>query len=178
MILNRMVRWRGLAPQTLEHCHVIANGRDIRIRGVIITPDYGLFYRLKLDEAAHLRTARIERTDGKVLELFSDGAGSWSDGRAEPVSALRGCIDIDLWPSPLTNSLPLWRSEWTEGVPQRLAMAWIDGDALTVRRDEQIYTKRDDTHFRFQGADGFEAMLTVDEDGLVTDYPGLFTPAD
>lgn len=177
MSLDRTIRWRGLDPVTLEHCHVVSTARDTRIRGAIVTPRYGLFYRLKLDDAEHVRTARIERTDGRVLELFSDGLGNWSDDRAEPLPALRGCIDIDLWPTPLTNSLPIWRCQWTEA-PQRFAMAWIDGDEMTVRRDEQTYTRLDAAHFRFQNDEGFQRVLEVDADGLVVTYPGLFVRAD
>lgn len=173
MSLCRTIRWRGLDPVTLEHCHVISTEGDTRIRGTVITPDYGLFYRIKLDDTERVRTARIERTDGNALELFSDGAGNWSDDRAEPLPELRGCMDIDLWPTPLTNSLPIWRCQWTIGQPQRFGMAWIDGDEMTVRRDLQTYTMLDATHFRFQSAD-FERIITVDAVGLVTDYPGLF----
>lgn len=176
MSLDRSIRWRGIDPASLEHCHVISTERDTRIRGTIITPDYGLFYRLKLDDSERIRTAKLERTDGAVLELFSDGAGNWSDDRAEPLSDLRGCMDIDLWPSPLTNSLPLWRTQLQIGTPQRFAMAWIDADDMTVKRSEQIYTRLDATHVRFQSAD-FEVELTVDADMLVVDYPGLFALA-
>ena len=109
MSLDRTIRWRGLDPASLEHCHVISTERDTRIRGAIVTPDYGLFYRIKLDDREQVRTVRLERTDGAVLELFSDGAGNWSDDRAEPLPELRHCLDIDIWPTPLTNSLPLWR---------------------------------------------------------------------
>ena len=173
--INRSIRWRGTDPETIEHCHVIANGRDTRIRGAIIGSDFGLFYRLKLDENGHTRTVKIERADGKVLELFSDGAGGWSDDRAEPIPALRGCIDVDIWPTPLTNSLPIWRTQWTDQ-PVRFAMAWIDATEMTVKRSEQIYTQIDATHFRYQSAN-FEAMLELDADGIVTDYPGLFVRA-
>lgn len=176
MALNRSIRWRGIELKTLEHAHVAGNGRDTRIRGAIIGPDFGLFYRLKLDENGHTRTVRIERADGKVLELFADGAGGWSDDRAEPVPALRGCIDVDIWPTPMTNALPIWRTAWTDNQPVRFAMAWIDATDFTIKRAEQIYTKLDDTHFRFQSAD-FEAVIAMDDDGLVTDYPGLFALA-
>ncbi|MDB5614870.1 MAG: hypothetical protein JWQ22_2523, partial [Devosia sp.] len=149
MSLNKSIRWRGLDPITLEHCHVISTDRDTRIRGTIITPAYGLFYRIKLDDTERLRTVKLERTDGAVLELFSDGAGNWSDDRADPLSALNGCIDIDIWPTPLTNSLPLWRCQCTLNEPQRFTMAWIDADEMTIKRTEQIYTQLDATHFRF-----------------------------
>ena len=176
--LDRTIRWRGLEAHTLEHCHVHANGRDVRIRSALIGPSYGLFYRVRLDDAGHVRTARIERTDGKVLELFSDGAGNWSDDRAEPLADLRGCIDIDLWPTPLTNSLPIWRNQWIDGQAQRFSMAWIDGDEMTMRRDNQTYTRLDPNHFHFRNADGFERVLTVDRDGLVVHYPDLFQALD
>ena len=176
-MLDRSIRWRGLDPVTIEHCHVISTDRDTRIRGTVITSGYGLFYRIKLDDTEHVRTVRLERTDGKVLELFSDGAGNWSDDRAEPLPALKGCVDIDIWPTPLTNSLPLWRNQWTIDQPQRFAMAWIDGDEMTVQRNEQIYTQLDATHFRFQSAD-FERVLEIDADRLVVTYPGLFERVD
>lgn len=178
MSLDRTIRWRGFDPASLEHCHVISTARDTRIRGVIVTPAYGLLYRIKLDDTERVRTVKLERTDGAVLELFSDGGGNWSDDRADPLPALAGCMDIDIWPTPLTNSLPLWRCQWTIDQPQRFAMAWIDADAMTVRRDEQIYTQLDATHFRFQGAEGFEQVLEVDADMLVVDYPNLFARAD
>ena len=176
MSLDRSIRWRGLDPLTLEHCHVISTDRDTRIRGAIITPDYGLFYRIKLDEREHVRTVRLERTDGAFLELFSDGIGNWSDDRAEPVPALRNCIDIDIWPTPLTNSLPLWRTNWVDGEPQRFAMVWIDADEMKMARQEQVYTRLDLTHFRFQSAD-FERVLEVDDALIVKTYPGLFERA-
>ena len=179
MSLDRSIRWRGLEAQSIEHAHVVATPRDTRVRSTLITPDYGLFYRIKLDEADRVRTLRIERTDGKLLELFCDGAANWSDDRAEPIPALRGCVDIDISAPPLTNSLPIWRCDWVVGQPQRFAMAWIDTDTLAVRRDEQIYTRLDDTHFRYQSVESsFERVLEVDSDGLVLDYPGLFARAD
>lgn len=176
MTLNQSFRWRGLDLATLEHCHVVANGRDTRIRGAIIAPGQGYFYRLKLDENGHTRTVKIERTDGKTLELFSDGAGNWSDDRAEPLSTLKGCIDVDIWPTPLTNALPLWRTTLDIGASQTFAMAWINAEDMTLARSEQTYTRLDASHVRYQSAD-FECVLEVDADNLVVTYPGLFERA-
>lgn len=167
------LRWKGLDLETIEQCRIIATTRDTRIRGVIVTPDLGLFYRIKLDETGLTRSVYIERTDGKSLELFSNGAGTWSDDRAEPLPALSGCLDIDIWPTPLTNSLPIWRTAWSDTQPQRFAMVWIDAMEMTFKRAEQLYTRLDDHHFRYQSAD-FERVIAVDDDGLVTNYPGLF----
>ncbi|MCV9966416.1 putative glycolipid-binding domain-containing protein [Pararhizobium sp. BT-229] len=174
MELNRSIRWRGMEIDTVEHCEVIAMEAGRRIRGVIVAPAYGLHYSIELNEALVVRSAVIERTDGRTLALLADGSGNWTDERANPRPELAGCIDIDLWPTPLTNSLPVWRSHWVEGEPRHFTMAWIDGDEMTVRREDQFYTKLDSRHFRFQNTDGFEQVLELDDDGLVVDYPTLF----
>jgi uncharacterized protein len=168
------IRWQGLDLKTIEHAHIV-DGRNTFIRGTIIGRYFGLFYRIKLDENGHTRSVRIERADGRTLELFADGAGGWSDDRAEPIAALRGALDVDIWPTPMTNSLPIWRTDWTDQ-PQRFAMAWIDATTFDYRREEQIYTRLDAHRFRFQSAD-FEAVLETDANGLVTTYPGLFVRA-
>ena len=42
--------------------------------------------------------------------------------------------------------------------------------------DRQIYTRLDEHRFRYEAADGsFTAEIAIDEDGFVTEYPGLFT---
>ena len=55
-------------------------------------------------------------------------------------------------------------------------MAWINVETMSVQRHEQLYTRLSETTFRYQSADAsFDRVLTVDNDGLVLDYPGLFT---
>jgi hypothetical protein len=170
---DKIVRWRGLDPGSTEHCQIVSTAVETLVRSTIITTSYGLFYSIALDEHSLVKTVRLERTDGAALDLLADGAGNWTDASAGPLTALKDCLDVDIWPTPLTNSLPLWRSEWTTGTPQSFAMAWIDADAMTVRRSEQIYTLLDDTHVRFQ-SDDFERVIEIDADRLVVDYPGLF----
>ena len=60
-------------------------------------------------------------------------------------------------------------------MPQRFDMAWVPLDSLEPFVDGQIYTKLDDTHFRYEAADGsFAQVLTIDERGFVVDYPTLY----
>ncbi len=174
MGLNRSVRWQGLEVETVEHYDITTHAAGRHVRGAIVAPAYGLFYALELDDTLAVRSAVIERTDGKTLALHADGSGNWTDENTTPCPDLTGCIDIDIWPTPLTNSLPIWRSRWVQGEPQRFTMAWIDGNEMTVRRNDQFYTRLDSRRFRFQNTDGFEQVLELDDDGLVTDYPTLF----
>jgi hypothetical protein len=61
------------------------------------------------------------------------------------------------------------------GERRRYKMAYIPADTLEPIAYEQIYTKLNDTTYRFENADGsFTADITVDADGFVLEYPGLF----
>ncbi|MCY1313753.1 putative glycolipid-binding protein [compost metagenome] len=55
-------------------------------------------------------------------------------------------------------------------------MVFIEAPQLTVRRMRQAYTRLDQTRYLYQNLDGsgFEAVLTLDEDGLVNRYPSFF----
>ena len=75
MTLNRSIRWQGLDLKTLEHCHVIANGRDTRIRGTIIGPDFGLLYRIKLDTGTVLQVNNVNSR--RAAE--SERVAQWED---------------------------------------------------------------------------------------------------
>ena len=75
----------------------------------------------------------------------------------------------------MTNTLPMRRVDWVVDQPQHFNMAWVALNTLNVHRDGQIYTWLGADRWRYQAADGsFEALLTVDGDGFVVSYEGLF----
>ena len=53
-------------------------------------------------------SVRVVGTDRRVM-LRSDGSGRWEDGGGAERTAFRGCIDVDLTATPLTNILPIRR---------------------------------------------------------------------
>ena len=138
-----------------------------------------LTYRLGWDHRSRLLLADLEARKGArtlTLGLRTDGEGRWQSARGECLPHLDGCIDIDIWPTPLTNSFPLWRSQMQIGQRQEFRMAWVAAPDLTVEAKPQAYTRLAESLFLFESLDGsgFKAELPVDQDGLVTDYPGLF----
>lgn len=178
-MLHRALRWRSLAWPGCEHVDVRESATGIDARGVTIGERegvrYGATYEVQLDPGWVFRSIRIGRTDGAALTLLSDGAGRWQDGNGRALAGLDGCIDIDLSGSPFTNTLPIRRHRFQGRIPQRFDMAWIPLDTLSPFPDGQIYTRLADGRFRYQAADGsFEATLTIDADGFVVDYPGMF----
>ena len=54
----------------------------------------------------------------------------------------------------------------------RLSVAWVLLPSLEVVQADQIYTPLGDGRIRF-ASETFSADLTVDDEGFVTDYPGL-----
>jgi len=139
-------------------------------------------YRLAWDARWRLREAMIERqveTARDTLHLTSDGAGNWRDGTGAELPHLAGCIDIDIWPTPFTNTFPIRRAP-----PERLndraeyKMAWVNAlsaAGIAVQPMRQGYTRLSERLYLYENLDGsFQARLPVDADGLVLDYQGIF----
>ena len=166
--------WRGLEFDSLERLQVDA-GEQIRVASVIDSARGRYSYELVLDRDWSFRFAHIEALTGeRVLELTSDGRGSWTvDG--ETRSDLEDCVDIDISGSPFTNTLPIRRHPLDLDDEADFVMAWIDLDELTVRPDPQRYTRLDADLYLYESLDSdFEREITVDADGFVVEYPGLF----
>jgi hypothetical protein len=93
----------------------------------------------------------------------------------EIVSALDGCIDIDLGFSPSTNLLPIRRLELDVGQDARVRAAWVRFPQLVVEVLEQTYTRTSERVYHYESASGaFKRDLTVDATGFVVDYPGIW----
>ena len=140
---------------------------------------FRLTYHLTWDESWRLRNAELvlatERST-RSLRLQTDGRGQWRDGDERAIDALDGCMDVDIWPTPFTNSFPIRREPIALGERRQFLMAWIFAPDLTVQPQPQAYTRLADRLYLFESLDGsgFRAELPVDEDGIVLDYPDLF----
>lgn len=143
---------------------------------------FRLTYHLRWDEEWRLRDARLLRTSGagvEALHLDSDGHGHWRDGTGQHLGALDGCIDIDIWPTPFTNTFPIRRADIAVGERREFTMAYVDagsGPGITYRAMRQGYTRLGPRLYRYENLDGsgFTAELPVDAEGIVIDYQGVF----
>jgi hypothetical protein len=138
-----------------------------------------LTYRLAWDAAWRLQTARLEvRTEAgpRSLALDTDGEGHWRDGEGRDRPELEGCLDIDIWPTPFTNTFPIRRAPLAAGERRAFVMAWVSAPALSVRPMRQGYTRLAERLYRYENLEGseFRAELSVDADGVVLDYEGVF----
>ena len=140
---------------------------------------FRLTYRLTWDESWRLREAELvvqKEHDRNSLSLRTDGRGRWRDGDDRAIDELEGCLDIDIWPTPFTNSFPIRREPMAIGERRLFRMAWVSAPDLTVRPQSQAYTRLSERLYLFENLDGsgFTAELAVDEEGIVLDYPELF----
>jgi hypothetical protein len=183
--LQRTICWaptwnKGREAVGLEHLLLSEGVAD----SVVLAFDeergpFRLTYRLTWDESWRLREADLvvatERSTTS-LNLRTDGRGRWRDGDGRAIDELDGCVDIDIWPTPFTNSFPVRREPLVVGERRQFRIAWVFAPDLTVRPQPQAYTRLADRLYLFESLDGsgFSAELPVDEDGIVLDYPGLF----
>ena len=95
---------------------------------------------------------------------------------AAAVPELDGCIDIDLAGSPFTNTLPIRRRDLGPDVGAvEFRMLYVPFQTFEPTVDEQRYRCQRPGLYRYEAVDrSFAADLSVDEDGLVIDYPDLF----
>jgi hypothetical protein len=140
---------------------------------------FRLTYRLAWDESWRLRDAElavVTEHSTRSLSLRTDGQGQWRRGDGQTIHDLNGCMDVDIWPTPFTNSFPIRREPMATGERRQFRMAWILAPDLTVSPQPQAYTRLAERLYLFENLDGsgFRAELPVDEDGIVVDYPDLF----
>ena len=164
----------------LEHLLLTQNKAD----SVVLAIDdkrgpFRLVYRLYWNEEWQLRSAEFSvATNGSSasLSLKTDGHGHWQDGQGHRLVELDECMDIDIWPTPFTNSFPIRRQPMSLGERCLFRMAWVFGSDLTVRPQPQAYTRVAEKLYLFENLDGssFQAELQVDEDNIVLDSPELF----
>jgi hypothetical protein len=185
MSTSRTICWAPLWNKQREGVgleHLLLTQRTADSVVLAIDDEHGSFrltYRLTWDDSWRLRDAELllatERST-RSLNLQTDGRGYWRDGDNRPLPALDGCMDIDIWPTPFTNTFPIRREPMALGERRQFLMAWVFALDLTVRPQPQAYTRLGEHRYLFESLDGsnFQAELPVDEDGVVLDYPELF----
>ena len=107
--------WAAWDGRGLEHLELRVEPAAVRADSLIIAVDdqgrpYRARYVVECDAGWKVARARIEVLEdpGRVLAVRADGQGHWTAATGE-ARALDGCVDIDIYPSPFTNTLPIRR---------------------------------------------------------------------
>jgi hypothetical protein len=124
-----------------------------------------------------VRASTLTATGEAKLILTRDAGGTWTaNGEVRP--ELDGCLDVDFESSAVTNTLPLHRIDFIEGVSVDVPAAFVRADDLRVERLEQRYTlveaNPEQILFHYESSTfDFACELRYDRSGLVVDYPGI-----
>jgi len=179
--MQKIIIWKGLYYQSLEYCNIKVGNEQLEIASTILGIHEGKEY--KIDYVTTLKPnwemvgCRIESRLGESVNIQTlryDGEGNWTNN-GKPMNECKGCIDIDISLTPFTNSLPINRLQLQVNEVQYIKVLYIDILGRTIRSVVQQYTKISDHKYQYENVpNDFEAVITVDEWGIVTEYPGLF----
>jgi uncharacterized protein len=179
------LQWEALGWPGLEHVIVSADSAGFRADSQLIAgPPFGpvrVSYQVSCDPEwrfTGLTISAAGAAGSQALTLIASPDGRWLvDGQPRP--DLDGCADIDISLTPLTNTLPIRRLNWSPGTEHDLNVVYVTAPELSVEPVRQRYTllSRDAdcgaARYRYESG-SFSADLAVDADGYVTEYPGLW----
>jgi hypothetical protein len=185
---DAVYRWRAPDGHTLEVLRLQVGDQTCRAHSWLIDAGDSPFAAevdWALDAAWRTRsvTVRVHAAAVRTMEIERAGDASWRvDGvlRAD----LEGCAEVDLSATPFCNTLAMRRFGPPPGGAGELTALYVVLPQLTCEPSRQRYERLGPRTFKYidLGAQqGFEARLTVDRDGLVREYEGLFQriePAD
>lgn len=176
------VMWAAWEATGLEHMRLQQTTDGLLIDSVVLglkdEQPFRVQYEICCDQTWRVRSSSFHLlgTHTKEVDLRADGQGHWTDASGSHLSALDGCIDVDISVTPFTNTLPIRRLALRAGQSADLLVAYIAVPEMEVRPMLQRYTcleTRDDGGlYRYESvASGYVADLPVDAQGLVLDYP-------
>lgn len=183
--METTIHWKGREYLSRESCLITASDDEIKIdsaiNGSYLEMDYHINYNIRTNSSwevlAFSVTSQVNRRESR-LSLESDGKGKWKAADGHEMTLFNGCIDIDISLTPFTNTLPINRLKLAVGRATEIKVLYLDllnGETRPVR---QKYTRVSEKAYLYENVpNDFEALITVDDQGLVVDYPGLFERA-
>lgn len=179
--MEKTVLWQGIEYHSLEHCIVTKATSSIKVNSVIVGKYGSDIYRVEYNIDTNpngavvffrLKTHVNDRAEEVIFT--SDGKGNWY-WEGQSLNAFAGCIDVDITLTPFTNTLPVNRLNLDIGAPHRIKVLYCDILEGNFTVAHQKYTRLSAEKYKFENVpNDFEAIIDVDEVGLVKQYPSLF----
>jgi uncharacterized protein len=173
--------WRWLQGTGLERFEFLRAGDEWIFRGTILTLAHDAAaearYEITCDRSFCTKAANISLRDAtgeRALQIAAENGRWYENGREN--QTVVGAIDIDLGWSPSTNTLPIKRLKLENGRSSgQFVAAWVRFPELTLQPLPQEYLRLADRQYRYSSRGGaFVANLSVDDDGLITEYEGFW----
>lgn len=171
--------WQQLDAPGWEHLCLLIDDRGTLADGLVISVEnqrvFRLRYQVRCDSHWRCLGAELELMDDskKKIILAKKGGHDWlRNGRA--IAGSRDCIDIDIAATPFTNTLPIRRLGLQTGESAEISALYIQVPDLDISVVQQKYRRLSEGDYTYQGLDGRVYRVSVDAEGLVADYEGIF----
>jgi uncharacterized protein len=181
--VEKIFRWRRIDEEVgLELLRLTMGDNEIHVRSRLLVTgpeSYGVDFDWHLDPAWRTRRIFIRLTESheRTVLIERAAAAAWRVNN-HPRPDLDGCHEVDLSPTPFCNTLAIRRLfHDNSGSAGEMTAVYVNFPAMTIQPSRQRYERRGERQFQFidLGANkGFEALLTVDDEGMVEKYDGLF----
>ena len=181
------VLWIARQEAGLEHLRLTQTPDEITADGLVIALADGIAlrvrYSVRCDTNWRVRATELTLLDQDIyppLLLHHNGTGHWTTHNKQHLPNLTGCLDVDISITPFTNTLPIRRLNLALGETAIIDVTYISLPTLSCIHVQQRYTHLADDErshtYRYENLDtNFQADIEVDNNGLVLDYPSLFT---
>ena len=181
--------WSDLNGPGMEHLTLARDDDGYVADGLYLgrnedSPPCRVHYVIHINPAWEMRAATVSLLSGSQspagVSLSVDENCAWRDANGEPLADLAGCHEIDLFCSPFTNSLAIRRLGLARGESAEISIVYLDLPDMRLRPLRQRYSciepfGPDGGQYRYEALFRSQtAELSVDSDGVVTDFPGSF----
>jgi hypothetical protein len=189
-----MLTWQGDSVSRLESARLLF-GPELRMRAsgrLIVAPDaegtYSAEYELTIDESGVVRRVLVRSTElghERQVSLSRSGEGNWlvDDGSGVRRGTYDGAVEVNIQDVLFTNALPIRRLNLhRESGEHTQPVIFVSLPELQVAVRQETYrtvstlSASDDGKQRAvvcYETGGNEVDLTVTENGLVANFPGL-----
>lgn len=174
--------WRRLDRSGHDAFRLERSGDEWRLIGTAIgmeeTSSYAIEYEVLCDPGWNVVEGHAKgwfKGNKFDLSLARVDGGRWlADGHE--LKHLFGCPDLDFGFTPATNTVALRRLDLAIGKEGRSTAAWLPFPKLKMDRLDQLYKRIADQTYEYRVPEiEFECVLTVDQDQVIVEYPGLWT---
>jgi uncharacterized protein len=175
------ILWTGREYYSLENCVLTTAATGSEITSVIVghyhQEIYRVEYLIRTNEDWETIFFELKAQVFNKIETIryeSNGKGEWTKN-GKQIGEFNGCIDVDIPLTPFTNTLPINRMKLQTNESRDIKVLYLDILAKEIKMVRQKYTRLSHDQYKYENVpNDFEAVITVDESGIVVDYPELF----
>jgi hypothetical protein len=176
--MESTILWRRLDRPGHESARLTEWPHSKELEGAATFVESGLpvrlDYRVRCDDRGRTSEASVRGWIGnRPIDVAIEAAdGRWMMNGME-ISAVSGCIDVDLNFSPSTNLLPVRRLDLRVGGEALVRAAWLRFPGFELEVLEQRYSRLSRDTYRYASG-SFTAELKVNEIGFPLSYAGVW----